>query len=126
MPYDPVDFRTAFVALLRTTLGNDGCGSGRPPDVGPFPYVSISWDISEGRVLDGDGATVRTRREIQLSLFEKAEEEDGSEALALMTLVDGAKLEGVRVGFSGSSRAEDPDRADLIHTTMTLSAQWVG
>lgn len=119
---DVVLFRKGVVAALVGHLSAAQVGSGRPVLGGPYPYVTTVWAISAAEALSGDAQTMWLRSQHQLSLWEKAESEDGSQAQGILDLLDGAKFGGIRLKFQSSIRTEDPDGYDLVHTAMTFSA----
>lgn len=119
---DIVLFRKGVVAALTNLLSEGQVGAGRPVRGGPYPYVSALWALSQTEALTGDARTQWLRMDHQLSLWEKADEEDGSQAEAVLAALDGQKFGGIRIRFRSATRMEDPDGFDLVHTAFTFTA----
>ena len=114
-------FRKGVIAALTDLLSADRVGSGRPVLGGSYPYVQTGWAISQTDALSGDARVQWLRGDHQVSVWEKAEAEDGSVAQGVIDLLDGAKFGGTRLRFRSSIRTEDPDGYDLIHTALTFT-----
>lgn len=119
---DVVLFRKGVIAALTDLYSEDQVGTGRPVLDGPYPYVTPLWAISTTKGLSGDAVTQWLRSDHQLSLWERLEDEDGSEAEAVFAALDGQKFGGIRLKFQSSTRTEDPDGLDLVHTAFTFTA----
>lgn len=115
------ELRAGVVATLRAMEGIAVVGSGRPNPEGAYPYVGCNWDITEGVALRGDAQVMWGAAEIQLDVWEKIEDEDGSVARRVKTGLDGAKFDDLRLSYRSLIRMDDESPGSgLVHTVVTF------
>jgi len=79
----------------------------------------VNWAITDNPLMNGDGGTLYTRTEVQVSVWELSSAEDGTVKAAVVAALDGVKLDNRRLKFMSSQRLEED--GDLIHTPISFS-----
>lgn len=101
------------------------CWQDNAPTKATLPYVVIDDSITAGPALEGDGAMLKVRREIQATLFQNGQEYDAALIQSLVDTLDGASLTptsgrvyGCRV--PGWNRLREPD-TNIVSVALTIS-----
>lgn len=101
----------------------DGGESVVPPEVAP-PFVRIVNEFGRAPNLAGDGQTLATRRQFQLSLWQSFAAEDDTLTDAVIAAIDGLRVTSVsgytHVAFEFSFRLEERE-AGLAQHALTFS-----
>lgn len=112
------DFRVAVIAALRGVSALAEVVGDRPTRVGTYPYVKVSWGVSDSELWKGDARTLFSREEFQVSIWERSDREDGTVKRAVIDALDGQMMGDRRVSFSSAQRIEED--GDLVHTPITF------
>lgn len=114
-------FRIAVVAHVGATLPGEGnVYSDRTPDDAPFPHAVIHWGIDDSPRLAGDGGDIARGGQFQITLREDIIDEDGDLVAAVISALNGAKVDGRRLRVYGAPRQPDPTDANVVRRIITV------
>ena len=116
-----MSIRSDIVDLLDPIVGGRVAADEEPRGGLDFPFIRIVDHMTEAPAIRGDRRAMAWRRQIQVSLFQRLEEEDPELLDEVLGVLDGATMTtAMHLSVQSSTRVPDPEPS-VVHHAITCS-----